>query len=110
MANGMKFDARSNFLFVAGGSSGRATVYDGITGAEIAFYQLSPSGAGSINDVIVTRDAAYFTDSAQPFLGRVALGPQTSVLRAVARFSRRSRTQPTGSRLQRTESISSSFT
>src|ERR1041385_1403748 len=28
MAAGMKFDARSDYLFVAGGPSGRATVYD----------------------------------------------------------------------------------
>jgi hypothetical protein len=74
-AAGMKFDSRSNFLFVAGGTSGRATVYDANSGAEIAFYQFLPPGVPGINDVIVTRDAAYFTDTTRPFLGRVALGP-----------------------------------
>ena len=75
-AAGMKFDSRSNYLFVAGGTSGRATVYNTITGAEVAFYQFLPSGVPGINDVIVTRDAAYFTDTTRPFLGRVALGSQ----------------------------------
>ena len=74
-AAGMKFDARSNFLFVAGGTSGRATVYDANSGAEVAFYQFLPPGVPGINDVIVTRDAAYFTDTTRPFLGRVGLGP-----------------------------------
>jgi sugar lactone lactonase YvrE len=75
MAVGMKFDARSNSLFVAGGVSGGATVYDATSGAEIAFYQLVAPGVTIINDVTVTREAAYFTDSFRPFLGRVALGP-----------------------------------
>jgi sugar lactone lactonase YvrE len=76
LAAGMKFDSRSNFLFVAGGTSGRGTIYDAASGAEIAFYQFQPPGIPGINDVIVTRDAAYFTDSTRPFLYRVALGPQ----------------------------------
>src|SRR5262245_30780596 len=32
IAAGMKFDSRSNYLFVAGGTSGMATVYDTVTG------------------------------------------------------------------------------
>jgi hypothetical protein len=75
MAAGMKFDPRSHFLFVAGGTSGRATVYDADSGAEIAFYQFLPPGVPGINDVVVTHDAAYFTDTTRPFLGRVALDP-----------------------------------
>jgi sugar lactone lactonase YvrE len=73
IAAGMKFDSRSGYLFVAGGTSGRATVYDATSGAEIAFYQFLPPGVPGINDVVVTRDAAYFTDTTRPFLGRVAL-------------------------------------
>jgi hypothetical protein len=72
-AAGMKFDARSGYLFVAGGTSGRATVYDGSSGAEIASYQFLPLGVAGINDVAVTFQAAYFTDTTRPFLGRVAL-------------------------------------
>jgi len=73
-AAGMKFDSRSGYLFVSGGTSGRATVYDGASGAEIAFYQFLPPGVAGINDVVVTREAAYFTDTTRPFLGRIALG------------------------------------
>jgi hypothetical protein len=44
-AVGMKHDSRSNLLFVAGGASGRGTVYDAFSGDEIAFYQFQPPGA-----------------------------------------------------------------
>ena len=75
-AVGMKFDPRTHFLYVAGGASGSGTVYDTHSGAEIAFYQFTPLGVSStINDVVVTREAAYFTNSLRPVLGRVALGP-----------------------------------
>ena len=75
-AVGMKFDPRTHFLYVAGGASGGAIVYDARSGAEIADYQFLPLGApGTINDVVVTREAAYFTNSFGPVLGRVALGP-----------------------------------
>ena len=74
-AAGMKFDPRSGYLFVAGGTSGRATIYDASSGVEIVFYQFLPPGVSGINDVTVTREAAYFTDTTRPFLGRVALGP-----------------------------------
>ena len=56
-----------------GGTSGRATVYDASSGAEVAFYQFLPPGVAGINDVVVTRQAAYLTDTTRPFLGRVAL-------------------------------------
>jgi hypothetical protein len=75
-AVGMKVDRRTNFLYVAGGMSGGATVYDAHSGAEIAFFQFLPAGVpGIINDVVVTREAAYFTISTGPSLGRVAIGP-----------------------------------
>jgi hypothetical protein len=76
IAAGMKFDPRSNYLHVAGGTSGRATVYNAASGEEIAFYQFLPPGVPGINDVVVTREAAYFTDTTRPFLGRVELGPR----------------------------------
>jgi sugar lactone lactonase YvrE len=72
---GMKLDPRSNYLFVAGGPTGQAYVYDAGTGVEVALLQLAAPGANFINDVIVTRDAAYFTNSAQPYFYRVPLGP-----------------------------------
>jgi hypothetical protein len=75
LAAGMKFDARTNYLFVAGATSGGATVYNADSGKEIAFYQFLPPGVPGINDVVVTREAAYFTDTTRPYLGRIALGP-----------------------------------
>jgi sugar lactone lactonase YvrE len=75
MAVGMKVDPRSNLLFVAGGTSGGAAVYDASTGAEVGFYPFLLPGGQIVNDVAVTRDAAYFTVSTGPFLGRLALGP-----------------------------------
>ena len=48
-------------LFVAGGESKAIYVYDSRTGADVASYPLPD--AGFVNDVVVTRGAAYFTDS-----------------------------------------------
>ena len=51
-------------IFVAGGATGDAYVYDKRTGADVAQYELAPEGANTfVNDVVVTRHAAYFTDS-----------------------------------------------
>ena len=78
-ALGIKFDSRSNLLFVAGGPTGTGRVYDATSGDQVAFYQFRVPGSGPtfINDVVVTRDAAYFTDSARAFFYRVALGWQS---------------------------------
>jgi sugar lactone lactonase YvrE len=71
-AIGLKFDDRAGLLFVAGGPTGNAYVYNGKTGAEVAVIPLT-SDESFINDVVVTKDAAYFTNSFQPFLYRVPL-------------------------------------
>ncbi len=71
---GLAVDSRSNYLFAAGGLNGNANVYDAASGALLATYQFTTPFVGFVNDVIVTRDAAYFTDSFQPQLYRVALG------------------------------------
>jgi len=71
VAVGMDFDKRSGNLFVAGGPTGVARVYDGNTGALLATYML---GGGFINDVIVTRQAAYFTNSSDAKFYRLPLG------------------------------------
>ena len=75
MAVGMDFDERSGYLFVAGGAFGTAYIYDGSTGEMVASYQLTPSASRFVNDVIVTRQAAYFTDSFQKQFYRLPLGP-----------------------------------
>lgn len=69
---GMKYDGRTGLLFVAGGATGYAYIYDGQTGANVAAIQLTTL-ASFINDVIITKDAAYFTNSSQPALYRVPL-------------------------------------
>jgi sugar lactone lactonase YvrE len=70
-ATGLKVD--HGRLFVAGAATGKAFVYDGRTGAELASYQLTTS-ASFINDVVVTRSGAYFTDSFNQVLYRVPIG------------------------------------
>ena len=73
---GLYVDDRSNNLFAAGAFSGQAFVFDAGTGATLATYQLAEPGTPTfVNDVVVTRDAAYFTDSFQPVLYRLPLGP-----------------------------------
>lgn len=59
-------------VFVAGGPTGQAYVYDGGTGESLAEYQLA-EGTTFINDVEVTDDAAWFTDSLNAFLYRVPI-------------------------------------
>jgi sugar lactone lactonase YvrE len=71
-AIGMKYDERSGLLFVAGGLTGHGYVYDGGTGANVADIQLTTE-LSFVNDVVVTREAAYFTDSFQPVFYRIAL-------------------------------------
>jgi hypothetical protein len=79
VAVGLSVDVRTNYLFVAGGPGGAGYVYDAATGAEIAAFQFTSEPSTFVNDVIVTRDAAYFTDSFRPFFYRVALGPGGAV-------------------------------
>jgi sugar lactone lactonase YvrE len=62
-------------LFVAGGPTGGAYVYDAETGDVIASYQFASPGTSFVNDVIVTRTAAWFTDSRSPVIYGVPLGP-----------------------------------
>jgi sugar lactone lactonase YvrE len=51
-------------IFVAGGATGDAYVYDAKTGADVAGYQLAPEGATTfVNDLVVTSRAVYLTDS-----------------------------------------------
>lgn len=71
-AIGLKYDERTGLLFVAGGPTGFAYIYNGETGENVQEIQLT-TGSAFINDVVITRDAAYFTNSQQPVLYRVPL-------------------------------------
>ena len=72
-AIGLKVDNHGR-LFVAGGPTGMAFVYDADTGADIAQFELTTDPT-FINDVVVTRDGAYFTDSLNQVLYRVPIAP-----------------------------------
>ena len=70
-AIGVAVDRRDR-LFVAGGPTGHGYVYDANTGDTIADYKFTDAAA-FINDVVVTRTAAWFTDSLNAFLYRVPI-------------------------------------
>jgi sugar lactone lactonase YvrE len=72
-ALGMKVDVPRGLLFVAGGVTGDAYVYSTATGALLATLHLARPGSSLVNDVVVTRTAAWFTDSFASALYRVPL-------------------------------------
>jgi streptogramin lyase len=72
-AIGLEVDERGR-VFVAGGFTGGARVYDGKTGEELAAYQLATTGEPTfVNDAVVTETAAWFTDSFRAVLYRVPI-------------------------------------
>lgn len=75
MALGLKVDDASGLLFVAGGFSGQGYVYDALTGESVATYQFGTPGESIVNDVAITRDGAWFTDSTQAMLYFVPISP-----------------------------------
>jgi sugar lactone lactonase YvrE len=74
-AVGTEVDGR-NRLWVSGGAGGNGRVYDAKSGALLATYDFRKNFPGLptfINDVVVTKDAAYFTDSSNAELYVVPL-------------------------------------
>jgi sugar lactone lactonase YvrE len=69
---GMKLGKRHR-LFVAGGSGGDGRVVDTRTGRILARWTFA-TGSTFVNDVVLTRRAAWFTDSSQAVLYRVPRG------------------------------------
>jgi hypothetical protein len=53
---------RRGVLFVAGGDTGEAYAYNARTGRDLGAFQLTTDET-FVNDVVTTRNAAYFTDS-----------------------------------------------
>ncbi len=86
IAVGLSYDKRSDYLFVAGGPFSTGRVYDTKTGDLVAEYAMASGGAFGdfINDVIVTRDAAYFTNSFAAEIYRVPLGAGGKLMSATA--------------------------
>ncbi|TWD81801.1 sugar lactone lactonase YvrE [Kribbella amoyensis] len=70
---GMKVDGQGR-LFVAGAAGGNGRVIDTRTGKVLASYTFTTATPTFVNDVILTKDAAWFTDSRQPVLYKVPLG------------------------------------
>jgi sugar lactone lactonase YvrE len=70
---GLKVDNRDR-LFIAGGPTGGARVVDAGTGELLQSYDFTEAPT-FVNDVVVTRDAAWFTDSQRAQLYKLPLGP-----------------------------------
>jgi streptogramin lyase len=73
-ATGLEYDRQDERLFVSGGGTGFAYVYDAETGEPIADYLLTETAPRFINDNVLTKDAVYFTDSRRPWFYRLPLG------------------------------------
>lgn len=77
LAVGLAFDERTNLVYSAGGPGamgGKVAIFDGRSLDLVHNITLSPA-AGFVNDVIITREAAYLTDSFAPVLYRLGLDP-----------------------------------
>ncbi|MFL5671785.1 MAG: hypothetical protein ACJ77C_06785 [Chloroflexota bacterium] len=72
-ATGVEYERRANRLWVAGATTGTVRVYDATSGALLKQYTFSP--AGFLNDLVVTRNAVYVTDSNNAWLDVIRLGP-----------------------------------
>jgi sugar lactone lactonase YvrE len=70
---GLKVD-RHDRLFIAGGPTGGARVVDAATGEVLASYEFT-AAPSFVNDVVLTRSGAWFTDSLQAQLYFVPLSP-----------------------------------
>jgi hypothetical protein len=76
-AAGMKVD--DGRLWVAGGLSGRVFAYDATSGETLADVAVAPPGTVLLNDLVVTPDAVYVTDSLTPQLFVVPLSAGGSI-------------------------------
>ncbi len=72
-AVGLAYDRRSDLLYVAAGGTAVLNVYDAETGALVASF--THPQLALANDLVITRDAVYVTDSFRSVLYRIALGP-----------------------------------
>ena len=61
-------------LYVAGGPTGSGFVYSARSGRLLKTYRFTTETTTFVNDVVVARGAAYFTDSRRAFLYRVPVG------------------------------------
>ena len=78
-AVGVEYEADANRLWVAGGPTGTVRVYDATSGDLLRAYTFGPAGAVFLNDLVVTDDAVYVTDSLNPWLDVIPLGPDDAL-------------------------------
>lgn len=71
----MNTEQHRHRLWVAGGPTGHAYVYSTRNGASVADLDLTSLTNSFINDVVVTKGGAYFTDSINPVLYKVPIAP-----------------------------------
>jgi hypothetical protein len=72
-ATGVEYEKGAHRLWVAGATTGTVRVYDTRTGALWREYTFP--GTVFLNDLVVTKDAVYVTDSLNPWLDVIPLGP-----------------------------------
>lgn len=72
-ALGLRVDEGRHLLFAAGGFTGHAYVYDTRDGSTVADLSLGTPGSSLVNDVALTRDAAYFTETFAPVIYKVPI-------------------------------------
>ncbi|GAB3773106.1 hypothetical protein FB382_000284 [Nocardioides ginsengisegetis] len=72
-AVGMRVDRSRGWLVVAGGGTGHAYVYSTADGSTVADLVLGPAGSTFSNDVAITPDALYFTETFAPRIYRVPI-------------------------------------
>lgn len=85
VAVGIDYEERSDRLWVAGGPTGEVRVHDASSGALLKTYSFP--GSGFLNDVVVTREAAYVTESFAPVLRVIPLGSGGALPDPSAAFS-----------------------
>lgn len=77
VAVGVEYEARRNRLWVAGGPTGEVRVYNATSGRLLETYSFDP--VVFLNDLVVTRDAVYVTDSGIQQLNVIPLGRRGSL-------------------------------
>lgn len=73
--SGLAYDARANLLWSTETRGGAASVYNATTGALVQrfVFPVNPAPGNQINDVALASNAAYFTNSFQRVIYRVAI-------------------------------------
>ena len=74
---GTEYEAAANRLWVAGGGSGQVHVFNATSGELLQTYTFSP--AGFLNDLVVTDDAVYVTDSSFAWLDVIPINADGSL-------------------------------